>query len=426
VWQPLSPEATGAKLVVVGQGYVGLPLALRAAETGFDVVGFDLDVDRIKHLADGHSYVEDVPDERLLAALGSGRYRPTDNPDHMDDFDVAVIDVPTPLQDGNPNLSHVESAAATLARYVRSGATVILESTSYPGTTEELVVPILEEGSGLSAGRDFHVGYSPERIDPGNTTWHLENTPKVVSGIDGPSLTAVQDFYGHLVEEIVTVSGTREAELTKLLENTFRHVNIALVNELAMFAAELDIDVWEAIDAASTKPFGYLRFTPGPGVGGHCLPIDPSYLSWKVRRSLGQPFRFVELANDVNEHMPDYVVRRLMLAFNRMGKAINGSRVLLLGLAYKRNTGDAREAPGTVIARSLVVLGADLRVADPHLSTDTLAFPLVEATAEELASADAVVLITDHDAFDYDLISTHAHYVLDTRNRLDGSSVERL
>ena len=313
-----------------------------------------------------------------------------------------------------------------MATYLRQGATVILESTSYPGTTEELVVPILESGSGLVAGRDFHAGYSPERIDPGNPTWRLENTPKIVSGIDAASLEVVEQFYGRLVDRTVAVSGTREAELTKLLENTFRHVNIALVNELAMFAADLGIDVWEAIDAASTKPFGYMRFTPGPGVGGHCLPIDPSYLSWKVRRSLGQPFRFVELANDVNEHMPDYVVRRLMLAFNRMGRAVNGSRVLILGLAYKRNTGDAREAPGTVIARSLVALGADLRVADPHLVGDTLAFPLVEATAEELAAADAVVLVTDHDAFDYDLVEKHARYVLDTRNRLDGPSVERL
>lgn len=415
-----------AKLVVVGQGYVGLPLALLAVEVGYDVVGFDLDVNRIKRLADGDSYVEDISDERLAAALSTGRFLPTDDSGHMAGFDLAVIDVPTPLEEGNPNLTYVEEASATLATYLRQGATVILESTSYPGTTEELVVPILESGSGLVAGRDFHAGYSPERIDPGNPTWRLENTPKIVSGIDAASLEVVEQFYGRLVDRTVAVSGTREAELTKLLENTFRHVNIALVNELAMFAADLGIDVWEAIDAASTKPFGYMRFTPGPGVGGHCLPIDPSYLSWKVRRSLGQPFRFVELANDVNEHMPDYVVRRLMLAFNRMGRAVNGSRGLILGLAYKRNTGDAREAPGTVIARSLVALGADLRVADPHLVGDTLAFPLVEATAEELAAADAVVLVTDHDAFDYDLVEKHARYVLDTRNRLDGPSVERL
>ncbi|MEI7859875.1 MAG: nucleotide sugar dehydrogenase [Acidimicrobiales bacterium] len=422
----MTAEDVLGKVIVVGQGYVGLPLALRAVEAGYDVVGFDLDVNRIKRLADGDSYVEDITDARLGAALTTGRFLPTVDSDHMVGFDIAVIDVPTPLEEGNPNLAYVEEAAATLAIHLRPGATVILESTSYPGTTEELVVPILESGSGLTAGRDFHAGYSPERIDPGNPIWSLENTPKVVSGIDAGSLEVVEEFYGRLVDQTVAVSGTREAELTKLLENTFRHVNIALVNELAMFASDLDIDVWEAIDAASTKPFGYMRFTPGPGVGGHCLPIDPSYLSWKVRRSLGQPFRFVELANDVNEHMPDYVVRRLMLAFNRMGRSVNGSRVLILGLAYKRNTGDAREAPGTVIARSLVALGADLRVADPHLVGDTLAFPLVEATAEELTAADAVILVTDHDAFDYDLIEANASYVLDTRNRLDGPMVERL
>ena len=415
-----------SRLVVVGQGYVGLPLALRAAEAGYHVVGFDVDAERVKRLAAGTSYIEDITDERLVRCLRSGRFEPTDDPDRMAGFDVAVIDVPTPLRDGVPNLSYVEAAATALAVHLRPGATVVLESTSYPGTTEELVGPLLEEGSGLLAGRDFHLGYSPERIDPGNATWTLENTPKVVSGIDGPSLEAVRRFYDHIVDRTVEVSGTREAELTKLLENTFRHVNIALVNELAMFAAELDIDVWEAIDAATTKPFGYLRFTPGPGVGGHCLPIDPSYLSWKVRRTLGQPFRFVELANDVNEHMPDYVVRRLLLAFNKMGRTVNGARILLLGLAYKRNTGDAREAPGTVIAQALAALGAEVRVVDPHLSGDAVPYPLVELTAEELSSAHGVVVVTDHDAFDYDLVRRHAPYVLDTRNRLSGPSVERL
>ena len=410
----------------MGQGYVGLPLALRAAEIGMDVVGFDVDADRIKLLASGSSFVEDVTDGRLASALASGCYEPTDDPGRMSGFDVAVIDVPTPLRDGVPNLSHVEVAAASLSRHVRPGTTVVLESTSYPGTTEELVGPILEEGSGLLAGRDFHLGYSPERIDPGNPTWGLENTPKVVSGVDAASLEAVRSFYDRLVERTVPVSGTREAELTKLLENTFRHVNIALVNELAMFAAELGIDVWEAIDAATTKPFGYLRFTPGPGVGGHCLPIDPSYLSWKVRRTLGQPFRFVELANDVNEHMPDYVVRRLLLAFNHLGRSVNGSRILVLGLAYKRNTGDAREAPGAAIAESLSALGADVRVVDPHLPPGSVPFPLVELTAAELVSAHGVVIVTDHDAFDYDLVAQHATYILDTRNRLDGPNVERL
>jgi nucleotide sugar dehydrogenase len=422
----VSPSGRATKLAVVGQGYVGLPLALRAVEVGFDVVGFDVDSERIKQLAAGESYVEDITNHRLVAALDTGRYLPTDDPERLAGFDVTVIDVPTPLRDGVPNLSFVEDAAATVARHLQPGATVVLESTSYPGTTEELVGPLLEEGSGLTVGREFHLGYSPERIDPGNPTWQLENTPKVVSGVDDASLGAVREFYDRIVDRTVPVSGTREAELTKLLENTFRHVNIALVNELAMFAAELEIDVWEAIDAATTKPFGYLRFTPGPGVGGHCLPIDPSYLSWKVRRSLGQPFRFVELANDVNEHMPDYVVRRLILAFNRMGRTIQGSRILLLGLAYKRNTGDAREAPGTTIAQSLAALGATVRVADPHLAADSVPYLLVDPSADEIEAADGVVIITDHDAFDYDLVRLHASYVLDTRNRLKGPNVERL
>jgi UDP-N-acetyl-D-glucosamine dehydrogenase len=363
----------------------------------------------------------------LVAALESGRFRPTSEEEQCSGFDVAVIDVPTPLKDGQPHLVYVEAAAAMVGRELKPGATVILESTTYPGTTEELVRPILEEGSGLVAGEDFFLGYSPERIDPGNTTWDLITTPKVVSGIDAASLAAVDGFYSRIVQTTVPVSGTREAELVKLLENTFRHVNIALVNELAMFAGDLGIDIWEAIGAASTKPFGYMRFTPGPGVGGHCLPVDPSYLSWAVRRSLGESFRFVELANDVNAHMPDYVVRRLVVAFNRRGLAVKGARVLLLGLAYKANTGDAREAPGMVIAERLAALGAEVRVVDPHVAPHTDGpFTLVDLSADELGGADGVVLVTDHDAFDLDLVTKHAAYVLDTRGRLDGPGVERL
>ena len=412
-------------LLVIGQGYVGLPLALAAVDAGFTVVGFDTNDERVKRLVAGTSYVEDVSDEVLTRALATGRYRPTAEESLCAGFDVAVIDVPTPLRDGQPHLVHVEAAASMVARHLRPGATVILESTTYPGTTEELVQPLLEEGSGLVAGKDFFLGYSPERIDPGNTTWDLRSTPKVVSGIDASSLAAVSAFYGRIVDTTVPVAGTREAELTKLLENTFRHVNVALVNELAMFAGELGIDIWAAIDAASTKPFGYMRFTPGPGVGGHCLPVDPSYLSWKVRRSLGRSFRFVELANDVNAHMPDYVVSRLVTAFNRQGRAVKGSRVLVLGLAYKKNTGDAREAPGTVIVELLGALGADVRVADPHLvDLDELA--VVELSEPELTAADAVIVITDHDAFDYELVTRCARFVLDTRNRLDGPNAERL
>jgi UDP-N-acetyl-D-glucosamine dehydrogenase len=414
------------RLVVVGQGYAGLPVAIRAVEVGFDVVGFDIDQVRIKRLAAGESHVEDVTSSDVAEALATGRYEPTDDAERTHGFDFAVIDVPTPLTEGAPNLSHVTDSARMLAAGLRSGATVVLESTTYPGTTEDLVAGILEEGSGLVAGHDFHLGYSPERIDPGNATWNFVNTPKVVSGIDKESLNAVRAFFDRLVDRTVAVSGTREAELTKLLENTFRHVNIALVNELAMFAEAMGIDVWEAIDAASTKPFGYLRFTPGPGVGGHCLPIDPSYLSWKVRRSVGQPFRFVELANDINAGMPDYVVSRLTLALNREKLSVNGSRVLILGLAYKRNTGDVRESPGMVIAQSLSGLGADVRVADPYVPAESTPLHLVELSADEVQRADAVIVVTDHDDFDYDMVRERARYVLDTRNRITGPQVELL
>ena len=408
------------KVVVVGQGYVGLPLAMRAVEVGHDVVGYEVDESRVGRLAAATSYVEDVDDQSLAAALASGRYRPTSSTDAIEGFDVAVITVPTPLREGVPDLSHIESSATQLARHLRPGATVVLESTTYPGTTEELLAPLLEQGSGLVPGQGFHLGYSPERIDPGNRTWGLVNTPKVVSGVDAASLVAVQGFYDTIVERTVAVSTPKEAELTKLLENTFRHVNIALVNELAMFASDLGIDVWEAIDAAATKPFGYLRFNPGPGVGGHCLPIDPSYLSWRVRRRLGHSFRFVELANDVNDHMPDYVVRRLTAALNRRRLALNGSRVLLLGLAYKRNTSDARESPAMVVAERLLALGAEVRAADPHVlegQVDACVLR-VHASREEAAAADAVVVLTDHDVFDYEAVASASTYVLDTRRRL--------
>jgi UDP-N-acetyl-D-glucosamine dehydrogenase len=418
------------QVIVVGQGYVGLPLAMRAVHAGYDVVGYDVDDHRVKALASGVSFVEDVSDDTVRAALDSGRFRAMGTLEGIERFDVAVVTVPTPLAEGAPDLSFIEEAARVLAPLLTEGATVVLESTTYPGTTEELFGPILEAGSGLRAGDDFHLGYSPERIDPGNATWTLVNTPKVVSGVDAASLAKVQGFYDAIVERTVPVSTPKEAELTKLLENTFRHVNIALVNELAMFATDLGIDVWEAIDAASTKPFGYMRFTPGPGVGGHCLPVDPSYLSWQVKRSLGQSFRFVELANDVNDHMPDYVVRRLVVALNRDGRAVRRSRILLLGVSFKKNVGDWREAPSRRIVELLVELGADLRAADPHV--DPAQFPHgalpVELNAEELAAADAVVALVDHDAFDRELIVANARYVLDTRDWLPrtATQVERL
>jgi UDP-N-acetyl-D-glucosamine dehydrogenase len=416
-------------VVVVGMGYVGLPLAVRAAEAGHQVVGYDIDLARVNLLASGESYVEDVPSAELKSALESGKFRPSSDTGACAGFDVAVVATPTPLRDGLPDLSYVESAAGSLAEHLRSGATVIVESTSYPGTTQEIVLPLLEKGSGLAAGVDFYLGYSPERIDPGNATWTLTTTPKIVSGIDDGSLKAVRAFYDTIVDQTVVVSSPREAELAKLIENTFRHVNIALVNELAMFAHDLGIDVWEAIRAAATKPFGFMPFTPGPGVGGHCLPIDPSYLSWRVERALGRSFRFVELADDINNHMPDYVVNRLMAGFNSRGLPIKGMRILLLGLAYKKNTGDARESPAVRVAQLLANMGAEVRAADPHVVEATAVDAVVtrvDVTPEELSASDAVVLLTDHDAFDFDSIVKHATYFFDCRHRLAGANVEAL
>jgi UDP-N-acetyl-D-glucosamine dehydrogenase len=417
------------RVVIVGQGYVGLPLAVRAARVGHSVVGFDVDDERIKRLAAGESYVDDVSSAELRELLDAGTFQPSADPRSCAGFDIAVIAVPTPLREGTPDLKYIEESARTLARYLRPGATVALESTTYPGTTTDLVAPLLEEGSGLIAGDDFHLGYSPERIDPGNREWTLETTPKVVSGINAASLERIDAFYSSVVAKTVPVGDCKTAELAKLLENTFRHVNIALVNELAVFAHDLGIDVWEAIDAASSKPFGYLRFVPGPGVGGHCLPIDPSYLSWRVQRTLGQSFRFVELANDINNHMPDYVVRRLVAALNERRKPVNGSTVLLLGLAYKKNSGDARESPARRVASLLLDMGAEVRAADPHVVEDAQVdrrVVRVSLTPEELAAADAVVLLADHDRFDLDQVTAHSSYVLDTRRRLAGPNVETM
>lgn len=416
------------KVVVVGQGYVGLPMAMRAVEVGFDVVGVDLDDRRVAQLRKGISYVDDVPSERLQKAIATGRYTATTDYASVAAFEVAVISVPTPLRESLPDLSFIESACASLAPHLTTGATVILESTTYPGTTEELVVPLLESGSGLKAREDFHVGYSPERIDPGNPTWGFVETPKVVSGVDAASLERVDAFYSRLVQRTVPVSGTSEAELTKLLENTFRHVNIALVNELAVFAHDLGIDIWEAIDAASTKPFGFMKFTPGPGVGGHCLPVDPSYLSWQVRRKLGRSFRFVELANDVNDHMPNYVAERLSLMLNECGRAIHGASILIVGLAYKKNTGDIRESPALPLidllqGRGATVLGIDNHVED-HQWPSGVQRESDLATA--IGRADAVVLVTDHQDIDLTIIEGAGKPTLDARHKLHGPHVETL
>ncbi len=411
------------KLVVVGQGYVGLPISMRAVEVGYEVVGLDIDERRVNRLRSGVSYVEDVPNEELKEALATGRFMPTSSSADSAGFNYAVITVPTPLRETLPDLRFIEDASRELAPYLTRNATVVLESTTYPGTTEQLMVPILEEGSGLKAVEDFHVGYSPERIDPGNKEFTFVNTPKVISGLGAAALDSVTELYGSLVERVVPVTTPKEAELTKLLENTFRHVNIALVNELAVFARDLGIDVWEAIDAASTKPFGYMRFTPGPGVGGHCLPVDPSYLSWQVRKTLGHNFRFVELANDVNEHMPDYVVQRVIQGLNWNRKSLLGSVIVLLGLAYKRGTGDVRESPAMRVAELLLAQGGVVQVIDPLVEPASVAaagLSLIEWDVSAIRQADAIVILTDHDVFDYSEVEQAPGYVLDTRNRLSG------
>jgi len=415
-------------VLIVGQGYVGLPLAMRAVETGHDVVGLDVDGARVAGLMAGSSHVADVTDDEVRAAVAGGRYRATDDPASLDPFDVAVITVPTPLADGVPDLGHIDDAAEVIGPLVRPGCLVVLESTTYPGTTDERLAPMLDAQSGLKAGIDFHVGYSPERLDPGNNEWTFTRTPKVVSGLTPESLTAVRGFYDALVDRTVPVSTTRVAELTKLLENTFRHVNIALVNELAVHARALDIDVWEAIEAAGTKPFGFTQFWPGPGVGGHCLPIDPSYLSWRIERQLGVTSRFVVTANDINSQMPGYVVRRVQQGLNRRRKAVNGSRVLVLGIAYKKNTNDARETPADPIVRGLLELGAEVVVHDDHVGPNQLDLVAerVALTDREVTRADAIVLVTDHDDVDYDLVTQHGRYVFDTRNRLRGDGIELL
>ncbi|MEU3270274.1 nucleotide sugar dehydrogenase [Saccharomonospora sp. NPDC006951] len=415
-------------LVVAGQGHIGLLIAMRAVSAGFTVVGVDIDAVRVWSLKDGKSYVDDVPDSEVRWALNSGRYLPTDRYDDADGFDAAIITVPVPLRGTAPDLNRIEAAAGGLAPHLRAGATVVLESTAHPGTTEEVVVPLLERGSGLVAGTDFFAGYSPQRIEPGNTRWTLVNTPKVVSGIDADSLAAVTDLYGRLVETTIPVSTPRTAELTTLLENAFRHVNIALVNEIAMFAHQLDIDVWEAIEAAASKPFGYLPFTPGPGAGGHCLPVDPGKLTWRARHDLDRDFRFVALANDINDRMPEYVLHRLARTLGRHRKPLDGATIILLGLAHRANSGELTDSPVLRLVDLLHKRGVIVHVVDSHVEPHRCppGVKLIELSERQLRDADGVLLLTDHDDIDYPMVESSARWVLDTRHRLRGDRVEHL
>jgi len=419
---------TEIDLAVIGLGYVGMPLAKEAVAAGLKVVGVDVDPAKVDALMAGQSYIDDLTEADLEHMLSNG-FSATLDEAILAESSTIVICVPTPLdEDHRPDLSAVESASKAVARNLREGTLVVLESTTWPGTTDELVRPLLES-SGLAAGEGFHLAFSPERIDPGNPKYGLRNTPKVVGGYTTACRDRATAFYGRFVEQVVPVSSTREAEMAKLLENTYRHVNIALVNEMAIFCDELGVDLWEAIEAAATKPFGFHKFLPGPGVGGHCIPVDPSYLSYTVRK-LGYPFRFVELAQEINERMPSYVVARVQRLLNRHKKAVNGARVVMLGVTYKPDIADERETPALPVARALLELGADLTYADPHVkewSVDGTPVRREEDLAEAVAGADVTVLLQQHAAFDLGTVEAKARLVLDTRGVLtEGERVERL
>ncbi|MDW3219862.1 MAG: nucleotide sugar dehydrogenase [Acidimicrobiales bacterium] len=415
-------------LVIVGLGYVGLPLAQEAVASGLQVTGFDVSTRAVDGLNNGSSHVDDLSDDDIATMLAGG-FSATTDPACIAGADVVVICVPTPLRDDTtPDLGAVESSAAAIAANLTAGTLVVLESTTYPGTTDDVVRPILESGSGLTAGTDFALAYSPERIDPGNPQYGLRNTPKVVGGYTDACTERAVAFYGQVVDTVVPTVGTREAEMAKLLENTYRHVNIALVNEMAIFSHDLDIDLWAAIDAAKTKPFGFQAFYPGPGVGGHCIPIDPNYLSYAVR-SLGYQFRFVELAQEVSGRMPAYVAARIQTLLNDHKKPVNGSKVLLLGVTYKADISDERETPARPLVTRLQAMGADVSFFDPHVErfeVNGQELPQAADLNAAIADADVVVLVQTHSQILEEADFSAAAAVLDTRGALEGPNIVRL
>ena len=413
--------------MVIGLGYVGLPLLVEASRAGFRCVGLDLNSTVVDGLNSGRSHVDDVTDETVAEMLAGG-FVATTNADCLATTAAAVICVPTPLnEDQTPDLGAVSGAAGDIALRLRAGMLVVLESTTYPGTTDGLLREILET-SGLSAGTDFALAFSPERIDPGNPTYQLRNTPKVVGGYTAACTERAVELYSQLVDVVVPVSGTREAEMSKLLENTYRHVNIALVNELARIFPAMDVDVEDVLNAAATKWFGFTAFYPGPGVGGHCIPIDPNYLSHSVR-SLGYQFKFVELAQDVSNRMPAYVVTRVQGQLNEMEKPVKNSKVLVLGLTYKPNIADDRETPARPVIRGLMSRGARVQAHDPHLKSfevDGVEIDMAQDLDQALRDADIVVLLQAHSAYDLAHIADLATAVFDTRGLMEGNNVERL
>jgi UDP-N-acetyl-D-glucosamine dehydrogenase len=409
-----------AKLAVIGLGYVGLPLAIELAQAGFEVFGIDIDEQRVQQLNQGRSYIQDVPTADVSALVSQKRFSATTDFSVLKRCDTVNICVPTPLsKQRDPDVSFIVAAATEVARHLHKGQLVILESTTYPGTTDELVLPMLSE-SGLKVGKDFFLAFSPERVDPGNPNFNTRNIPKVVGGVTEACTRAAVQLYRQRLENVVPVSSPQVAEMVKLLENTFRSVNIGLVNELALMCARLKIDVWEVIRAAATKPFGFMPFYPGPGLGGHCIPIDPFYLSWKARAS-GFEARFIELAGHVNGHMPDYVVDLVGEALNRQGKSVRGSRVLVLGVAYKADIDDVRESPSLDIMEKLREKGAKIEYSDPHVPSIAFAggtLKSVTLTATRVKAFDCLVVATAHKAFDYSTLLQWSKAIGDTRNAL--------
>jgi UDP-N-acetyl-D-glucosamine dehydrogenase len=405
---------------IVGLGYVGLPLAVELARAGYRVLGFDVSPDVVEGLNEGRSHVKDVTDAQLQRAMECGRFSATTDMSRLSEPDAISICVPTPLSKfKDPDVSFIVAATESVKKRLRRGQAIILESTTYPGTTREILLPALES-TGLKVGQDFFLAFSPERVDPGNQSYGTRNTPKVVGGITADCRAVAVALYQPAIDTLVPVSTTEAAELVKLLENTFRSVNIGLVNEMAIVCDMLGVNVWEVIDAAATKPFGFMKFLPGPGLGGHCIPIDPHYLAWKMR-GLNYKTRFIDLAGELNTEMPMFWVRKLSEALNGQGKAVQGASVLVLGVAYKRNIEDIRESPALDIIRLLEGQGARVSYFDPHVPRfreDGQEFRSVELTPEVVAAADCVMVVTDHTAVDYRMIKRHAKLIVDTRNAI--------
>jgi UDP-N-acetyl-D-glucosamine dehydrogenase len=421
-------ESREAVAGIIGLGYVGLPLAVELARANVKTIGFDTDVRKIGELAAGRSYIPDVPSEHVAEAVNTGMLIPTTDPASLGEADVIDICVPTPLRKTkDPDLSYVVKAVETTAAVLRKGQLIILESTTYPGTTDEVVKPILE-AKGLKAGRDFYLAFSPERVDPGNPTYQTRNIPKVVGGMDEISTEVAAAFYRQVVDTVVTVTSTRAAEMVKLLENTFRAVNIGMANELALMCHRMGIDVWEVIDAAKTKPFGFMPFYPGPGLGGHCIPIDPFYLSWKAKQ-FNFEARFIELAGQVNGSMPEHVVTRVAEALNAHKKPMNGSRVHVLGVAYKRDIDDVRESPALDVIELLLRRGATVTYSDPFVPEIDHGPHQMKAVSMDnaiKAGADCAVIVTDHKSFDYPSIVASFPLIVDTRNALKGVKSDKI